>query len=222
MYLVNALAFEGEWNKMYEEYQVQENIFTLENGMEKTVELMYSSEHTYLEDELATGFVKYYKEGKYAFVALLPKEDVSVAEYINSLNGAHVQALLANAHSETVRAAIPKFETEYDTELRQVLSDMGMPAAFDVFAADFSRLGSDTRPEWNIYISRVLHKTFISVGEQGTKAGAATVVEMESGSGAGPAEPPKEVYLNRPFVYMLVDTENNLPFFMGTLMEAGE
>ena len=69
----------------------------------------------------------------------------------------------------------------------------------------------------NLYISRVIHKTFISVAEMGTKAGAATVVEMADG-GAMPDEI-KEVYLNRPFVYMLIDCENNIPFFIGTMMD---
>ena len=83
----------------------------------------------------------------------------------------------------------------------------------NVFAhnADFEGLGTST--DGNIYISRVLHKTFISVGEKGTKAGAATIVEMKDGAAA------KEVYLDRPFVYMLVDCENNIPFFIGTMMD---
>ena len=62
------------------------------------------------------------------------------------------------------------------------------------------------------------HKTFISVGEKGTKAGAATVVEMADGAAVEPQEP-KEVYLDRPFVYMLIDCENNIPFFIGTMMD---
>lgn len=218
MYLVNALAFEAEWNVVYEERQVKEGTFTLEDGTESKAELMYCSEQTYLKDELATGFVKYYRKGEYAFVALLPKEGVSVAEYVNSLTGEHVQELLANASIETVKTAIPKFETEYFTELNQVLMNMGMQDAFDMYTADFTGMGQDTRG-WNLYISQVLHKTYISVGEQGTKAGAVTAIAMNSGSSAGPVEQPKEVYLDRPFVYMLIDTENNLPFFIGTLMD---
>ena len=219
MYLVNALAFEAEWQKVYEDRQVREGNFTLEDGTKRITELMYSTEQTYLEDELATGLVKYYKDGQYAFVALLPKEGVTVAEYVNSLNGAHVQELLTGASDEMVYAAIPKFETEYDTELSQVLSQMGMPLAFDVLQADFSGLGRDTRPDWNISISRVLHKTFISVGEKGTKAGAVTAVEMMANGSSGMPGQPKQVYLDRPFVYMLVDTKNNQPFFIGTLMD---
>ena len=70
----------------------------------------------------------------------------------------------------------------------------------------------------NICISRVLHKTFISVAEQGTRAGAATAVEMPA---YGAMEIPefKEVVLDRPFVYMIIDCETNLPFFMGTMMD---
>lgn len=219
MYLVNALAFEAEWGKPYEEYQVKEQTFTLEDGTKRQAELMYAKENTYLEDELATGFIKYYKEGKYAFVAMLPKEGVTVAEYVASLSGESVQSLFQNASSELVYTAIPKFETEYNTELNQVLSAMGMQNAFDMYTADFSGLGQDTRPERNIYINRVLHKTYIQVSEQGTRAGAATAVEMASGSTGGPIEEPKMVYLDRPFVYMLVDTENNLPIFIGTLMD---
>lgn len=219
MYLVNALAFEAEWLSIYKEHQVREGIFTMEDGTQRNVELMYSDEYSYLEDELATGFFKYYKGGKYAFVALLPKEGVSVAEYVASLSGENLQNMFGKATEEKVYTAIPKFEMEYNMELSQVLADMGMINAFDVNMADFSKLGQDTRPGWNIYISRVLHKTYIQVGEQGTKAGAATVVEMVAGGSSGPVEEPKEVILDRPFVYMLVDAENKLPFFIGTLMD---
>lgn len=90
--------------------------------------------------------------------------------------------------------------------------------AFDGEKADFSGLGSVAN---GIAISRVLHKTFISVGEDGTKAGAATVVEMVE-CAAEYAKDPKIVHLDRPFVYMLIDCENNLPFFVGTLMDPGE
>lgn len=219
MYLVNALAFEAEWSNIYKDHQVRDRIFTTEDGTERNVELMYGDEYIYLKDAYATGFLKYYKGGKFAFVALLPKEGVSVAEYVASLSGEGLQNMFENASEENVYTAIPKFETEYNVELSQVLADMGMPNAFDVDRADFSRLGQDTRPEWNIYINRVLHKTYIQVGEQGTRAGAATVVEMASGGSSGPVEEPKEVILDRPFVYMLVDAENKLPFFIGTMMD---
>ena len=216
MYLVNALAFEAEWSEIYEKHQVKDGEFTKEDGTKQDVKFMYGSEGTYFEDEKATGFMKRYKGGKYAFVALLPNEGVSVSEYIASLDGESLNALLANPQYATVRTSIPKFETEYKVEMSDILQSMGMTEAFDMYNADFEGLGTSTGG--NIYISRVLHKTFISVGEKGTKAGAATIVEMKDGAAAEPTEP-KEVYLDRPFVYMLVDCENNIPFFIGTMMD---
>ncbi len=217
MYLVNALAFEAEWADVYEEHQIREGRFTMEDGTRQDVDMMHSEEYTYLEDDLASGFIKYYKDRRYAFVAMLPNEGVSVSQYVNSLTGDHLQNLLSDPQDMTVFATMPKFETEYDIEMSEVLQEMGMTDAFDWKVADFSRLGTYNVDGMNICINRVLHKTFISVTEQGTKAGAATAVEMVA-EGAMEIVEFKEVVLDRPFVYMLIDCETNLPFFIGTMM----
>lgn len=219
MYLINALAFEAEWQEIYKENQVRERKFTKENGEEQDVELMYGSEGLYLEDDKATGFIKYYNGRKYAFAALLPNEGVSVQEYVNSLDGKALNELLSGAEKRTVNTAIPKFETEYDTEMSEILKAMGMQTAFDDNYADFGNIGEWT--EGPIYIGKVLHKTYIQVGEKGTRAGAVTAVQIDGATSADPGEI-KSVYLDRPFVYMLIDCENNIPFFIGTLMDVNE
>ncbi len=218
MYLVNALAFDAEWAEVYEEFQIREGSFTTEAGVQQDVDMMHSEEHAYLEDDMATGFIKYYKDRKYAFAALLPNEGVSVSEYVSGLSGAHLQELLSNPQDVTVFASMPKFETEYSVEMSEVLQEMGMTDAFDWMTADFSRLGTYNVDGMNICINRVLHKTFISVSERGTRAGAATAVEMTA-EGAMEIVDFKEVVLDRPFVYMLIDCETNLPFFIGTMMD---
>ena len=217
MYLVNALAFDAKWADEYEEHQIREGRFTMEDGTRQDVDMMHSEEYTYLEDDLATGFIKYYKDRKYAFVAMLPNEGVSVSQYVDSLTSEHLRELLNNPQDLTVFASIPKFETEYDIEMSEVLQEMGITDAFDWRVADFSRLGTYNVDGMNICINRVLHKTFISVTEQGTRAGAATAVEMVA-EGAAEIIEYKEVVLDRPFVYMLIDCETNLPFFIGTMM----
>lgn len=214
MYLINALTFEAKWEKPYEKVQVLDDRFTREDGVEQPVKLMHSKEGAYLEDEGATGFIKYYEGGRYAFATLLPNEGVSIQDYVNSLTSDHLRSLLANPTDVTVYAALPKFEADFSANLAGTLAAIGMTDAFDSAAADFSRLGSC--PDGNLFISRVLHKTRISVAEEGTKAAAATAVEIMFGS--APIQDYKTVKLDRPFVYMLIDCEENLPIFMGTLM----
>jgi len=217
MYLVNALAFDAKWAHEYEEHQIREGRFTMEDGTRQDVDMMHSEEYTYLEDDLATGFIKYYKDRRYAFVAMLPNEGVTVSQYVDSLTGEHLRELLNNPQDVTVFASIPKFETEYGIEMSEVLQEMGMTDAFDWRVADFSKLGTYNVDGMNICINRVLHKTFISVSELGTRAGAATAVEMVA-EGAMEIVEFMEVVLDRPFVYMLIDCETNLPFFIGTMM----
>ena len=217
MYLVNALAFEAEWDEIYEKTQVWGGDFTTEDGTRQDVEMMHSQENTYLEDDLATGFIKYYEGRKYAFAALLPNEGVTVSEYVDSLTGEHLLEMLSDPEHVQTIVTLPKFETEYDIEMSAHLEAMGMPDAFDYRVADFSRMGTYTGEDVNICIDRVIHKIFISVAEKGTKAGAATVVEMDT-EGAMSVEDYREVVLDRPFVYMLIDCETNLPFFIGTMM----
>ncbi len=216
MYLVNAMAFDAEWKDIYKDTQVCDGVFTTEDGDEQKVEMMHSEERYYLEDENATGFIKHYADSKYAFVALLPKEGMSVAEYIQTLTGEGIASMLANPRQTSVQATMPKFESEYSVEMSEILKAMGMQDAFDSQTADFTGLGTSTAG--NIFISRVLHKTYIAVDERGTKAGAATVVEMADG--AAMIEEVREVVLDRPFVYMIIDCEANLPLFIGTLMDA--
>ena len=210
MCLVNALLFDAKWQVPYNEHQIDEGMFVTEENISQPAEFLCSMENCYLEDEYATGFLKYYEGGDFAFVAMLPKEEVSVEEYLMSLN---VEQLLKNKKECSVQTRLPKFESDFSVTLNDVLQKMGMEKAFDETEADFSGLGEI--PDGNIYIGSVVHKTKITVAEQGTKAGAATAAIMYA-TGA-PLEP-KEVYLERPFVYMIMDMENNLPVFMGTLM----
>ena len=209
MYLVNALAFEAEWQEPYGKHQVREGVFHAADGKEQTVDMMSSTEYKFLEDENATGFIKSYAGGKYAFAALLPKEGMTVEEYLATLTGESLLDMLENPVHTTVYTKLPAFETEYKENLLDTLGEMGYPVY-----SSFSGVGTST--EGPVGISRVIHKTYITVGPQGTKAGAATVIEMTDGMVEIEGEI-KYVTLDRPFVYLLIDTETNLPFFIGTV-----
>lgn len=214
MYLVNALAFESKWDAPYNGNNVWSMEFMTESGEKQSMQGMHSTEYLYLENKDITGFIRPYAENRYAFVALLPKEGKNVGECLLDFSAQSLRDLLTNPQQTAVQAVLPKFEKAYDAELQDALSTLGMEEAFDPNKADFSGMGVMENGD-TLYIGRVLHKTFISVAEEGTRAGAATVVEMEAGS----ALLERSVCLDRPFIYLIVDMMNKVPLFMGTLME---
>jgi serpin B len=162
--------------------------------------------------------MKPYKGGRYAFAALLPAEGTALEDYVASLTGEKLLGLLEGAARLQVDTVTPKFETSYASELTQALAALGMTDAFDPSLADFTALGTCDNGD-NIYLSRVVHKTYLKLDEKGTRAGAATGAVMEAA--AAMREPPPRVVLDRPFVYLLLDTETNIPLFIGMVDSVG-
>ena len=213
MYLINAIAFDAKWEDPISEYSVYKDTFVNINSEGKEVDMMYNDgEYLYIETENATGFKKNYEGGDYSFVALLPREGVSINDYIASLDGEEIIDTLSGIQpSGDGVICMPKFSYEYGIEMREMLCELGMPSAFSDGSADFSNMTNS-----DVFISSVIHKTFISVDNEGTRAAAVTVVEDQMESEYKPAW---SVTLDRPFVYMIVDNETNLPIFIGCLTD---
>ena len=215
MYLINALVFDAEWENVYTKSDIRDETFSSISGKKSVVPMMNSQEYKYLDDGKAVGFIKDYKDGKYSFAALLPNEDVKIYDYIKGQTPKDLLNTINNAKSELVVATMPKFSYEYEIGLNGILKTLGMPTAFDKVLADFSKMGKLSSKDDNLYIGDVLHKTFISVDELGTKAGAVTSVEINR---TGMAKP-NYVKLDRPFVYMIIDNATSLPIFIGAVMD---
>ena len=217
LYLVNALAFEAPWQDPYNPAFTEPDTFTCEDGTTQDVDMMLSMKSSYLEGELATGFVRPYEGYEYGFVGLLPNEGVTVSDLLASLDGASLQALLEPRPNTVADVGLPRFTVTYGNELSEELASLGVTDVFDQERADLTRMGtSDNGP---LYASAVLHKTFIDVNEEGTSAAATTVVEVADGAAAQDESPEvKEVILDRPFVYLIVDYATMTPVFIGTVM----
>ncbi len=219
MALINAVAFDANWESQYEDFQVEDGIFTDVSGTQQDAEMMQSVEKNYYDFGNAVGFSKDYAGYDYRFVAILPDEEMTVSEWIGQMDADAVLTELADGEYATVHAQLPKFKCSTSLNLNEVLYDMGMPTAFDSSAADFSRLGENP---YNMYISTVLHKTEIDLNEKGTRAAAATVVMISDECAPMPPENTYYVTLDRPFVYMIVDARTDLPVFMGTVQSLGQ
>ena len=181
--------------------------------------MMCSEESRYIEPENATGFIKRYKNQAYSFVGILPNEGVNIDEYISSLNASDLLEQLKNPYGYQTIVRLPKFNYDFSINLNDVLKSMGMPLAFNGDYADFNKMATYAGGQYgyNVYIENVLHKTSITVAEKGTRAGAITVIEFNKCGATEPPEIIKYVYLDRPFVYMIIDNTTKTPIFIGSV-----
>lgn len=209
--LVNAITMEAKWEDPFTDDKIYpDGEFTHENGQKETTTMMSGeADRCYLENDVFTGFAKSYEGGDFRYVALLPKEGVSMADAIAALSPETVDALFANRKSAKVNIYIPRYTVEYGKDLQDVLAGLGMSDLFAPGAADLSRMvtgGSN-------YVDRVIHKTYLSLDNEGTRAAAVTAISVRTLSIN--TEEYYRVVLDRPFIYMIVDS-NNLPLFIGT------
>lgn len=226
IYLINAVMFDAEWEYPYEKSDViNKRIFTAENGKKQEVTMLKHRTNTWMKFGLGKteGIVKRYTNG-YSFAAILPLEGVSINAALNSFTGSDfVNAVLPTAVDPTcatglypVDVYLPKFDFECKLTMSDILKDMGMPTAFSVKDADFSNMG--TSFGGNIFIGEVYHNTYISLDELGTRAGAATIIEMAESSAQEPFGL-TTMNFNRPFIYVIFETGTGTPLFIGTVKD---
>lgn len=204
--LMNAIAFESDWAETYDEEQILEDDFTNLDGTVSKVNYLMSDENLYVEDSNFTGFLKPYKDSNYVFMGLLPKKNSYLKKNISDID---FSALYCDADAVDVSATMPEFKFELEESLVDFCKNLGIKRAFTP-NADFSPLAS--KP---LMVTDIKHKATIQVDRKGTVAAAATWAEIEVG--CAPMEWPeiKEVCLDRPFVYAIMNKETELPVFAG-------
>lgn len=212
MVLVNAICFESEWASPYEDDCVSTYEFHNANGRTAHVDMLRSTESTYFETALATGFLKYYEGYEYAFLVMLPTdESINANEFLANFTGDDYQEFISSRTNGDVFTHMPEFETDYDIELSEILYNMGVEEAF-TDNADFHGITSQ-----DVHISDVIHRTHIEVDREGTRAAAVTAVTLET-CAAVAIDDYYEVICDRPYAYAIVDVANNYaPIFVGTV-----
>ncbi len=120
--------------------------------------------------------------------------------------------------NEDVSLRLPKFNFSSDITLRKVLTDMGMPDAFDRDLADFSGMTAE-KP---LYIGNIFHKAFITVDEKGTEAAAATGAAMATESSVSESREPKMMTVDHPFLFIIRDKVSGQILFIGRVLDPTE
>ena len=213
MFLINALLFDAEWETAIGSNIIRKDKFHAISGNDQSVSMMTSDESLLILDDDTVGIMKPYAGDKYRFAAFLPLDETAdFSQYVNGLDAAKIGSLLKNVTQKSISLTMPKFSVEYGTDLVDALRRMGVSHAFD--DADFSGISKGDA----LSIGHILHKTRLELDNAGTKAAAVTVVAMTRAAMPMPGEI-SAVRLDRPFVYMIIDTEQMLPVFIGTVTE---
>lgn len=210
MYVINALAFDGKWHQVYTEADVRPAPFTNAAGETYETDCMFSTENRYFETADATGFMKPYAGHDYSFLAILPK-DRTLDDYMTEFDGQKLAEVLAAFSRDEVKVMLPKFSGDFSAILNNILNKMGVQTAFSG-EADFTKISNTP-----LTIGEVIHKTFIEVNEHGTRAAAVTSVMMKLLGAA--SRDVKQVYLDRPFIYAILDNTHLLPVFIGAVTD---
>jgi len=208
MLLINAIYFNGKWKYEFDRDNTTDMPFYPESGPEVSVPMMNQEVTVKINSQAEFMLLELpYGQGNYVMDIILPEDGFTSSDIIPMLNAEDWADWTENMYKTSIDLFMPRFKYEFKTELKNVLSAMGMGIAFTPFAADFSNIS-----EQDLFISKVLHQTFIETNEEGTEAAAATVVMMELTS---VPSGPLVVKLDKPFIYIIRETSTNSIVFMG-------
>lgn len=212
--LVNAIYFKGNWSNQFEKAYTREAPFYIEPGKTVTVPLMnQTARFAYGESDNLHILELPYGRQELSMIVLLPQKADGLEKLEKKLCAENLETWLRALKTRKVKVFLPKFKQTFQFGLSKMLSDMGMPSAFET--ADFS--GMDGTRE--LFISAVLHKACIDVNEEGTEAAAATALMV----GATAATPPPPVFrADHPFVFLIRENKFGGILFLGRVVNPGE
>jgi serpin B len=211
--LTNAVYFQGRWATRFKKEQTAEAAFHLANGKESRVPLMHlSSKDTedkvgYARTEEASVLELPYEGGELSFVAMMPNDPASFAAFEKSLGPEKVAALLGKiVRGPEVEVFLPRFEMTWAARIEKTLAAMGMEDLFVSGKADLSGISTAE----GLFVSAVVHKTFVHVDEEGTEAAGATGVVMDKA-----CAPAVAFRADRPFIFIIRDVKTGAVLFLG-------
>ena len=201
--LTNSIYFESAWSGDPWNVSEEKEAF----GEDEETNYMVSSDDTYYENNQATAFGRNYNNGL-QFVGILPKEQGNF-----TLKDLDIYNLLKSTPEyDEVKCKMPKLNIETSALLTDILKDMGLDNIFSN-EADFSGIS-----EQPTHVGSILQKTKLELDENGTRAAAVTAIMVET-MAMPPADPVvKEVYLNRPFAFLIYDSVNEEVLFVGKVV----
>lgn len=210
--LTSAIYFKGYWVHPFSKEATSDDQFHPAKGGAVPVKLMnQTATLPYFENDSFQAVSLPYKDGSLSMLALLPKSPDGLDDLEASLSVETLGSVASGLKPKRVKLSLPRFTSTVEFELGGVLSDLGMPLAFQAGRADFSGITGSR----DFSISAVVHKAFIEVEEKGTEAAAATGVVAVRAA----IIPADEVVFraDRPFLHLIRDNKTGAILFIGRM-----
>lgn len=213
LFLINAVYFKGTWTYEFDKELTTDAPFFLIDGSTAPCRMMHQkSEFSYFANDDVQMITLPYGSERFSMAILLPAQEININDFAADLDEESWNSWLGSLSEHEVNLSMPKFKLEYEMSLNSVLATLGMEIAFAPFQADFTNINETP----GLYISKVKHKSFVEVNEEGTEAAAVTSIEIGIVS-----VPPNEIFMriNRPFLFVIYENQANTILFMGKILQ---
>lgn len=210
-YILNAVYFKGVWANKFNKSSTREQDFHPEKGASKKVEMMHITEDfAYSSNETWKTLTMPYGNKAFRLTAFLPQSGKTVSDVLAKLDASALDFATRRAYFDEIIVAFPKFETESELPLNDILKELGMKKVFKSGAADLKGMCESASN-----VSNVFQKAKIKLDEEGTEAAAVTVVQVD-GCTAIPNPPePKRFIADHPFLYVITEVSTGAVIFAG-------
>jgi len=214
-YLMNAIYFNGSWAEKFDAKETKVERFRGYTRDIKKVKMMHrNDEYLYTSNKTYSAVRIPYGNGMFAMTVLLPNEDKSIDDMMRVLSAKEISNLGREMDNCKVDLKLPKFTTEVEQPLNDIIASLGAPTMFKS-SADFSKLA-----DGNMFVSKMFQKAKIEVSEEGTKAAAVTAAIMTM-SALAPEPRQVEFHADRPFVYIISESSTGAIYFIGQFTGSG-
>ena len=226
--LLNAVYFKGKWVDAFPKTKMRKGgpyptVFSPPGGAAFETKLMSLSEKFHYTETAQWQAVRLpYKGDRLALLAVLPDKSSSLGALRAGLTATSWRNMRAELGPRDGFVALPRFKFDNSMSLNEPLIAMGMPLAFDRKRADFSGMSRPPERRDELFLSRVVHKTYVAVGEEGTEAAAVTAGVMAVRGGAMREDEPFRFVADRPFLFAIEDIETGTILFLGEVHDPRE
>ena len=212
-YLLNALYFKSEWRMPFDKELTQKVYF---DGRKATADMMtHYEQFRYAENDICQSVELPYGNGAFLMTVFLPQYGKTLDEMLAKMNGKEWNAMAYQPYQ--VYLQLPRFETDTDQRLEEIMAALGMPRAFDSENAQFDKFAvNEKQPNVPIYIDFMKQVAKIRVNESGTEAAAVTIIGAKDGSASDTKI--AEFIADRPFLYIISERSTGSIFFIGQYM----